>query len=247
MRSNASVWIPVALWLAAASAANTQEVAQAQSEEQTKAPEVEETELERPAPVYKNPTAEAVRYQPPRRGAPRSKIGGGARTGLDWPLPLTLAPDHVAHTISATPDLLWYIESLPPDGARVVITIHDGVSVKPLLEKELRSPERAGIQRVRLSRLGVELAPEVEYEWSIALVRDPNARSKDLISTAYILRVAPPRTLGTPSVARYAELGLWYDALAAAYSEVTARPDDPAAQGALDSLLRQANLTEPLP
>jgi hypothetical protein len=184
------------------------------------------------------------RYVPPRRGAPRDKVGGGARGAGGWPQPLTLAPSHLAHTISATPSLFWYIDSLLPADPKVVLTLMDDESVLPLAEVELPLPQAAGIQRVRLEQLGIELEAEVEYEWSISLVRDPAQRSKDLIATGYIRRVAQPAELRVRSAHTFAELGLWYDALTEVSDGLDQNPNDPLLREARSSLLSQVNLAD---
>lgn len=184
------------------------------------------------------------RYVPPRRGAPRNKVGGGARGHGDWPQPLTLAPSHLAHTISPTPSLFWYIESVPPANGKVVLTLTDDEAVLPLAEVELPTPRDEGIQRVRLEEQGIELESEMEYEWSISLVRDPKQRSKDIIATGYIRRVAAPPELRVRSANTYAELGLWYDALTEVSDGLEIDPDDAELREARNSLLAQANLAQ---
>ena len=52
----------------------------------------------------------------------------------------------------------------------MVFTLIDGGSIAPLAERKIDSPSLAGIQRLRLDRLGVELRPGIDYEWSITLV-----------------------------------------------------------------------------
>lgn len=193
------------------------------------------TEAPEPPPVYK----------PPHRGEMRQRVGGGSRTSGDWPTPLVLSPEHVAETVSASPSLFWFVETAPPDGATVVLTIQDDESIEPLAEVELPVPERAGIQRVRLEEHGIELKVEVEYEWSISLVRDRAKPSmSDKTASAYIRRVAPPSELQIRSAHSYAELGLWYDSLSEVSDGVDANPADSTAREIRNGLLRQAGLDE---
>ena len=60
-----------------------------------------------------------------------------------------------------------------------------------LLEVTLGSPASPGVQRTRLTQYKLHLAPGVHYKWSIALVPDFEDRSKDLIVSSAIERIAP--------------------------------------------------------
>jgi hypothetical protein len=183
-------------------------------------------------------------YNPPRRGSPRAKVGGGLRGAPALPTLLALAPDHLAQTVSARPALFWYIDAQPTSGAQIVFTLINEDQIDPIAEVRLPTPSEPGIQRIDLARHGVALAPGVEYEWSISLVVDPAQRSRDRITTGYIRRVENPpafrRELATARV--HAENGLWYDALASITDAIEASPGNTALLGQRDDLLRQGNL-----
>src|SRR5262245_58427668 len=52
-------------------------------------------------------------YQPPLRGAPGGRVGGGTRgSGREVFVLTVLAPDHSALTVSEQPSLFWYVSSL---------------------------------------------------------------------------------------------------------------------------------------
>jgi hypothetical protein len=185
---------------------------------------------------------EVIVYKPPRRGAPRVNVGaGGVRGSQAVPQPLVLAPDHVGDTSSAAPSLFYHIDGVPGADVDVIFTLIDDTSDAPLVEVKLPRPERPGIHRVRLSRYGVELRPDVEYEWSIALVRADSSQQQLAVSVGYLRRVGGAAPAGR-SGAAFAEAGIWYDALAALSDAVAARPDDSDARAQRDSLLRQASL-----
>jgi hypothetical protein len=192
------------------------------------------------------PGKDAPVYRPPRRGAPRARVAGGLRAGRALPTPLALAPEHLAHTASADPSLFWHVDERPPAHVKVVFTLIHEDDIEPLVESQLPPPRRAGIQRIRLAQFGVQLDPEAEYEWSVALVPDPDQRSRDVISTGYLRRVAPPAELSGEqqgvTVSTYASLGLWYDALEAASDAIDAAPSDPGLRHQRDALLRQGGL-----
>lgn len=183
-------------------------------------------------------------YRPPRRGAPRAKVGGGLRGAPALPKPLALAPDHLAQTISAQPSLFWYIDAVPGHDSRLVFTLIDADGVDPIVEATLDAPGQPGIQRIQLSDHGVELDRGVEYEWSVALVVDAEHRGKDVISMAYIERVAEPGALGrgVPTAAQHAAAGLWYDAIASISDSIEATPSDARLRRQRSALLRAAGL-----
>ena len=185
-------------------------------------------------------------YSPPRRATPRAMVSGGLRGTRGLPKPLALVPAHVALTSSSSPSLFWWVSAVPPEGTTVPLTVTTDDEPEPLAELALALPRTAGIQRVRLGDHGVELAPGVEYEWSIALGSNPASHADDQIANGYITRVEDPSELvGTPrSATTLAAAGLWYDALAAVSDEVEVRPADARPRAARDALLEQAGLTE---
>ena len=150
-------------------------------------------------------------YNPPARGAPSGRVGGGTRGLRVLPL-AALAPDHTGLTISAQPALYYFLPSA--SGVRVAVRLAGDPNAQPLLEKDFAPPARSGIQRLELKALGVTLAPGVEYRWTVS-----DARTS---STGMIRRVEPSGELarklnGVPGGrSRYTLLareGVWYDAL----------------------------------
>ena len=150
---------------------------------------------------------------------PSVRIGGAARgLGGAAPAPEALGPAHVGASAREAPNLYWFLPeatSLP-----VEVTVVDPGAVDPLLETTVPGPLEAGVHRVSLSEHAVRLQPGVDYRWFVALVRDPERRSQDLVSAAAI-RYTPPgpeqsERLSAAPAARaahlYAESGFWYDA-----------------------------------
>ncbi len=185
-------------------------------------------------------------YSPPRRATPRAMVSGGLRGTRGLPKPLALVPAHVALTSSSSPSLFWWIGAVPPAGTTVTLTVATDEEPEPLAELAVPLPRGAGIQRVRLGDYGVELAPGVEYEWSIALGSSPESHAHDQIANGYITRVDDPASapVAAPrNASTLAAAGLWYDALAAVSDEVEVRPTDARPRAARDALLQQAGLT----
>jgi len=58
------------------------------------------------------PAVAAPSYQPPLRGAPGGRVGGGTRgTGRETFVLSVLAPDHTGLTVSEQPALYWFISN----------------------------------------------------------------------------------------------------------------------------------------
>jgi hypothetical protein len=187
-----------------------------------------------------------VVYEPPRRGAPRAKLGGGLRfAALRSRVTLyALAPDHVAHTLSPSPVFFWFVEPLPDPRTPIVFTLLDETSIDPVVEMRLPRPERPGIQAIDLAAHGVRLEPGVEYEWFVAVVVDRRDRSRDQVSRGYVRYVGEDPELGSiprdASAAELASAGLWYDALASLSAAIEADPDASELVAQRTALLDQA-------
>jgi hypothetical protein len=198
-----------------------------------------------PASAGRDGEREAARgadlvYHPPT-GKPRERVGGGARGGATGSLTLySLVPEHTGRTVSEQPTLFWYLAGELPAGASLHFTLLDDAGIDPLVEVELPRPDHAGIQRIDLAQHAVKLERGPEYEWSVALVVDPERRSNDIVTAGWIDRVEVPAEIATtpqPGARSFAAHGLWYDALAAA-------SDDPPLR---DELLREVGLGEVVP
>lgn len=195
------------------------------------------------APVYK-----------PRvgLGAPGGRVGGGtrgaAKTAQTFILSV-LAPNHTGLTLSEQPVLYWYLTK--PISTPMEFTLSDD-GVKPLIETTLKPPFQSGVQRIRLSDFGVKLTPGKSYRWFVALVQDPERRSKDILAGGTIERAS----LSEPEVTRlakldrleapyaFAEQGLWYDAVEAINVLIETSPKDQGLRAQRAALLRQVGLTE---
>ncbi len=168
--------------------------------------------------------------------------------GADWTLTV-LAPRHTGLTSQSSPTLYWYT-SKAVSGEQTEITLIKQDALDPVLETTLQGSVAPGIQRLDLSRWGVELEFDTEYEWFISVVRDPAERSNDVTAGGTIQRVAPPpgvraRLSGSeahtvPLV--YAEQGIWYDAIDTLSRLIQANPADETLLDQRAALLRQEGL-----
>ncbi len=193
-------------------------------------------------------TASPPIYKPPLRGAPGGRVGGASRSAvrLSTPLPVIelLAPsDHAGLTATATPTLLFFVSR--PVAWPTQFTISAPMQPAPVLEITIPSPRTAGIYTLRPADYGVRLRPGVAYTWSVSIVLDARAWSRNIVATATIVfdpTINGSAALAVPSRRRAAVLadaGLWYDAVAAA---ADAQHLD--RRAGLDALIHQADLSE---
>ena len=190
-------------------------------------------------------------YQPPMRGSASSGRGGGGTRGTaDGPSVTleVLVPDHTGLTVSAQPTLYWFVSQRIETDAE--LTIVDDTSVDPLLELKLTPPIEPGIHALSLQEHGVQLEPNVPYQWFVAVVVDPSQRSFDVIAGGEIERVAQTSELASQlrSVATqetpqaYAEAGIWYDALDGLSTQIGNSPNDAGLRQQRAALLDQVGL-----
>lgn len=196
--------------------------------------------------------AKAPVYTPPQRGAPQRRVGGSSR-GADDALPsvMLLVPDHVGLTVSETPALYWYLSK--PTSVRVEVTLIDEKGESPLIEYAIANANGPAVHRVDLTARKVLLKPGTEYQWSIAVVPNPNERSSDVMAGGVLKRVAMPKAIEARRAAGatkeelarlYAAEGIWYDAIAL-YSElIEQHPGDKSLREQRAALLEQVGLRE---
>ena len=188
-------------------------------------------------------------YQPPRRGAPGGRVGGGTRgpsPGL--PLLYALVPDHVAVTAEEQPSLVWYLSkatSLPLE-----FTVIEGIGVNPILEVPLSTPMEAGIHMISLGEYDLKFEQGKTYQWFVSLIPDPARRSKDIIAGGMLEVMSLPENIAeavkqaTPQEATklLANAGFWYDAIGAISQEIQAHATDRALHDLRAALLEQVDL-----
>jgi hypothetical protein len=206
--------------------------------------------------VRQKPAAEELiskLYNPPHRGAPalHRRYGGGTRGGIGAPPAiLALAPaDHTALTLQEQPVLYWFASSKIETPVELSLTDETGDA--PEFEFPLPPPTQAGIHPIRLADYKVRLAPGKRYRWSVALIFDPDRRSKDILTYGWIQRVektsqVPMQLKGSAGgqMAELAKAGLWYDAVMAISRKIDAAPTDRNLRRERAALLDQVQLTD---
>jgi hypothetical protein len=193
--------------------------------------------------------APKVRFRPQTAGGESVRVTGGSRgTGPETVALDVLAPDEVGITTQEQPSLFWFQSK--PANARFELTLLQDNKVKPIVDVQVDRATKAGVQRLKLADQNVKLTPGVEYQWVVALITDPDNRSKDLVASGVIKRTEPSgelkEKLGKADSASlpgiYAEAGIWYDALGALSDQIDAHPDDQTLRLSRADLLRQVGL-----
>ncbi len=190
-------------------------------------------------------------YRPPKRGAPRALVGGASRgTGTDLCTLSLIAPDHVGLTVQEQPSFYWYLSESTRD--RIEFTLIDNQAIEPLLEINLGTQIGPGVHNISLADHGVNLISGKQYWWFVALVPDPDHRSKDIIAGAAIEYIEPPESL-TVKLAQagkaksahvYADRGIWYDAISSISDMINNDPDNITLRKQRASLIEQVELRE---
>jgi len=195
-------------------------------------------------------SARPIVYRQNARGTPGTRIIGQTRGTGNAPLLTTLAPFDTGETTLAQPTLYWFVSR--PVNAMVEVTVIEEATQKTVLEVTTEGPVEPGIWAFPLGVHRIALVPDVEYRWSVSLVRDQNRRSLDLFASGTILRVNLPPHLsaqlnkvGPADMPHFlASAGLWYDALTMLSVQIANNPRDRSLRETRASLLEQVGLSE---
>jgi len=201
-----------------------------------------------PKPAAASPF-QKLKFLPSAGAGTSVRVTGGSRgSGADAVTLDVLAPDPVGITTEEQPSLFWYQSK--PANARFELTLLQDNKPKPLVQVMVERSTKAGIQRLKLADQGVKLSPGIEYQWVVALVKDPDNRSLDQVASGAIKRIEVSAELkeklakATPDTKAgiYAEAGIWYDALAILSDQIEAQPANKALRDTRADLLQQVGL-----
>jgi hypothetical protein len=204
-----------------------------------------------PAPANAEEASANPDYKPPPRGAPGGRVGGASRGTVKATMTLPtielIAPDgHAGLTTIATPTLYFYVSQ--PISWSTRFTISAPSRPDPVIEVNIPAPQQTGVYAIRTADYHVQLQPGVLYTWSVSVILNPKAPSRDIVASASLLRATPDPVVesalrGAPASRRaklLAQAGIWYDAVAAAADlEAFDR------HAALDALMNEVGLVEP--
>jgi hypothetical protein len=180
-----------------------------------------------------------VIYRPPLRGAPKTRVAGGTRAPVQTRAAVqVLGPEHTGRTATDRPVLFWYLSEdveLP-----IELTLIDDYNIPPLVRTRLEGSKPAGIHAWSLAGEGARLVAGRSYQWSVAIVVDPERRSRDVFSSARF-RYQPLEDGKT--IASLADQGCWYDAFAESARQFAAG-DEHRMADVMGALLTQVGLRE---
>ena len=170
-------------------------------------------------------------YRPPKGKVRHQNRKAGGSRGCNLPLNDTvtlLVPQaHTATTVSARPIFFWYLSRKSSLPLRFTL-LEPGK--KPLFVKEL-NPE-PGIVALKLPPNSPTLEIGKTYRWTVTVVCNQKKPSRNLFAQAWIERVALPQSNNSGEnradssfcSVKYAQSGIWYDALACNYAELVKNP-----------------------
>ncbi len=193
-------------------------------------------------------------YVPPGgRSLPQGTQGTGARGSINS-IPVTLnlltPKDHIATTTLAHPTFLWNVSGRT--SAPMVFTLTAPGSNKPIFQKQLKA-DQAGIVRLELPQEAQELAVNLEYRWTVALIPNEKRPSENIYARAWIKRVSSTPELKQKLAAAtndrdraliYTHSGIWYDGIAILNQLQATNPRDKQAKDSFISLLDEVGLNK---
>jgi len=196
-------------------------------------------------------TAAMPVFKPTNLGAPMTRLGGATRSATQSvPRTEALVPEVAGHTLQAQPVLYWYLAGKTDDPIEFALIGVDPIN--PIRETTLEGPFEPGIQRIRLADHEVTLEPNLEYQWFVRVIPNPEQRLYDRVVGGGIQRLEPSGELDAklasaqPGNAHYvlAEAGIWYDALDSLSMQIEAAPENENLRAQRAALLDQVGLED---
>lgn len=198
-------------------------------------------------------------FQTPSRGMPGRRAGGGTR-GDDCiqgsvPFLLALLPrTNLGLTTHAYPSFFWYLPQTTAQTAEFQLykVGADGQSQDLLYETTLPIAGGNKIASLTLPQQP-DLAPLVvgeDYQWSLAMICDPDNRDRDLRVEGWVQRIADNSAADAlqavnpyDRIAHYAEQGIWFDALETLHTLRCEQPQDPILAASWETFLASVGLS----
>ncbi len=180
-----------------------------------------------------------IKYIPPFLGAPssdrlRSMGVRSSENQLDLLFSL-LTPSHTGITSQSQPNLYWFTSRpISKSFQFIEFVLNSEESITPILRTRLPLLEKSGIHQVNFANHDIILKPGIEYSWSIALVKKPQARSLDYVSSSKIRYLKADEKLqqrlkessAGEKALIYAQSGYWYEAIETAIELQKQQPDN---------------------
>lgn len=193
--------------------------------------------------------AAAPLYVPPSRGAPLVRVDAGVRGAEgDQPYVAVVTPEHTGYSSTSQPVLYWYASGSMK--TRFEFALVNNQEIEPIVEVVSDETVKRGFHSVKLAEHGISLAPEVSYQWSVALVPDPEKRSSDIVSSGRIeyrpmteaQTVAMENAGPGEKIGIFARTGYWYDTFSAVSGLIENAPNDKVLRRQRAALLEQIGM-----
>lgn len=159
---------------------------------------------------------ETKQYRPPKHGVKRKtvRIPGGSRgsqcQNSNYPITLLIPEDHVATTISSHPELHWYLKN---NSYPIRFTLTEPGQINPIYVKNLEI-KKPGLVKLKLPKSVTPLESEKLYKWTVSIICNPLSPSENILAKGWIMKVEQPIfNQEVDCVKKYANAGIWYDAL----------------------------------
>lgn len=206
--------------------------------------------------------ATAIEFQPPKRGMPGRREGGGTRDplacvrGKPSRLIALLPTTNLGLTVADYPRFFWYMPQTKAQRAEFTLfEVDENLEDRqPVYQTTFTIPAggTGGIASLQLSKQGNTSPLKVgkDYRWTVSLICDPSNRMRDIAIEGWVQRVAADPKLtrqlakvkASDRIQLLAEHGLWFDTIATLAAERAAHPSDSALQTSWTELLTSIKL-----
>ena len=159
-----------------------------------------------------------------------------------------IASEQTGFTSINMPTLYWYISGA--FNGQMEFKLNEPSISKPVLSVQLKGVPAEDIYALKLSEHNIKLKPNIEYEWFVSIITDPEERSGDIYASATIKYVEASSNLKkllsqTPQEKHYrvyAENAYWYDSIDSISNMIKNSNTKKLYRAHRASLLKQVNL-----
>ena len=188
----------------------------------------------------------APNYNPPSTGRQDEESVSSGSRGCDnsklATFQLIVPKDHVGRTIKSHPTFMWYLYGKADVPMQFIL--QDPKAHKLIFKTRIES-NYPGVVALSLPSSTPGLEYGRKYNWTVSLICSERHPSRNSYASADIERIKIGNISVSPQEMRsstYAELGLWYDAIAASCRQI--KSGSCLASRDFNSLLAQVGLTD---
>ncbi|MBL1173938.1 DUF928 domain-containing protein [Pantanalinema sp. GBBB05] len=206
--------------------------------------------------------APAIEFQPPKRGMPGRREGGGTRDplacvrGKPSRLMALLPTTNLGLTVTDYPRFFWYMPQTKAKLAEFTLfEVDENLEDRqPVYQTtfNIAGAASGGIASFQLPTQAKMAGLKVgkDYRWTVSLICDPSNRMRDIEIEGWVQRVAVDpkltkqltRATVSDRIQLLANNGLWFDTVTTLAAERTAHPTDPALKTSWTELLQSIQL-----